>query len=205
MNRRAFLVTLGALGAGCAGGGGSDETATPTTTATRTSTATATATETPTPEPTPTATPRPTATPVDTTHSMNEAFVVGDGARQVQYAVTGFGTRGAVGGQYGAEASGVFAILNINVQNVGNESFNLSSNVFTLVDVQKREYDVDTDAMIYMEDSIIFEQVNPGLELQGTIAFDVPTDQQAPRLRIDPAGVFSTAQEHYVNLPSPSA
>lgn len=61
MDRRAYLLALGAL-AGCSGGGsGSTPTRTPTATETATATATATPTASPTPEPTPTATPEPDA------------------------------------------------------------------------------------------------------------------------------------------------
>lgn len=146
----------------------------------------------------PTGTPTPESAP---THGMNESFVVGSGAKQVRYTVTDVRTQGAVGGLYGSEeAAGEFVIVRIQIENVGDESFQLSSNVFHLVDEQERTYDTDPDAMVYLDNSMSYEQVNPGLTIEGVVVFDVPPDQQERWLRVDPAGIFSGAESHYVVL-----
>jgi hypothetical protein len=151
-----------------------------------------------TPDPTPTAQPTAESAP---THTQGESFVVGSGEQRVRYRVTGATTADQVGGSdFGAEASGEFVILSLQIENVGQESFDLSSRVFRLIDSQGREYETDNEAGVYLEDSIEYEQLNPGLTVEGRIVFDVPTEQQGRMLQIEPAGVFSGAEPHLVRL-----
>lgn len=147
-------------------------------------------------------TPEPTATstPSAPTHNVGESFVVGDGERSVRYTVTNVRPTDNVGGDtFGEDASGEFVIVTLNVENIGDESFDLSSDPFTLTDQQDREFEVDSDAMISADKSIVFEQVNPGLTVEGVVVFDVPPDGDY-RLKIEPAGAFSTARVHYVEI-----
>jgi len=136
----------------------------------------------------------------DRNHSVGESFQVGSGAKALEYTVVGTQTTDNIGGEYGSDASGTFLVVDLRIENVGDESVDLTSSVFRLVDNQGREYEVDSEAMIYLESSISFEQVNPGLSISGTVVFDVPPDQQGRQLRVDPAGIFSTAESHYVRL-----
>lgn len=134
-------------------------------------------------------------------HSAGESFVVGGGDHQVEYTVNDFDTTQEVGSEYSsAEASGEFVVVNLTVTNVGSESFRISSRLFTLVDGEEREYDVDDDGQIYMEDALSYEQLHPDLSESGDVAFDVPPSQSERLVRFEPAGVFSIATEHYVRL-----
>lgn len=133
-------------------------------------------------------------------HSVHETFSVGSGNREVQYTVTNISTATNIGGQYGENADGVFVIVEIEMKNTGKESFEVSGNLFKLVDSQEREYDTDTDAMIYAENSVVYEQVDPGVTKKGVLIFDVPKDQSGRQLKINPVGIFSTADAHYVQL-----
>lgn len=141
----------------------------------------------------------PTAEPIPR-HDMNEPFVVGSGAKRVEYTVTNATTTERVGGSFGETADGVFVVVALEITNVGDESFDLSSNVFHLVDSQGREYDTDTEAVIRAENGLSYEQVNPDLTITGVVIFDVPSDQTGRQLRVDPAGIFSGAESHYVRL-----
>ena len=202
MNRREFLVVTGVASvAGCAGGGGgdasgggnggggggdggrgADES---------------------TPEPEPTATPTATATPTPSTptHEIGEQFTVGDGPQTVQYTVNGVSTAQEVGPDISpVEADGTFLLVDVTMENTGDESFNASSNIFTALNAQDQEYDVDTEALVYLDDGIAFEQLNPGLSTDGSVVFDVPSGEY--RLRIEPVGVFSGARPHLVGLGS---
>ena len=176
---------------------GSQAAATATATQTAAPTATPTATAEPTPEPTPTA----TATPAqDLSHSVGESFTVGSGAQTIEYTVTDVSTTDRVGSDVvGEDADGQFVIIKLEMTNTGDESLDLSSRPFTLVDSQDREFEVDTMAMGYTENSIVFEQLNPGLSKTGVIVFDVNPDGEYD-LHIAPAGMFSTAETHTVDL-----
>ncbi len=140
------------------------------------------------------------AQPEATTHAVDESFQVGSGDQAVEYTVTSVRTAGNLGGQYGEDASGEYVVVVMQMENLGGESFDIGSNLFTLVDSQDREYDVDTDAQVYLENGILFEQLNPGLSTRGAVVFDVPPDQQGRELKIEPAGMFSDAEPHYVEL-----
>lgn len=149
-------------------------------------------------DPTPTATP--TAEPTRT-HEIGEAFQVGAGAQAIEYTITGIETTTFVGqsAQFGEEADGLFLVVALSMTNVGDESLDLSTRPFRAIDSQDREFEVDTQALIYLEDAIVFEQLNPGLETQGKVLFDVnPGDGY--RLRIEPAGFLSDADPHEVAL-----
>lgn len=205
MNRRQYLAACAAVGiAGCAGGdsggssdgssGGGDGNSDG-----GNSGGGGQSTATETPEPTPTATPTPSGPP---THQVGESFTVGDGARSVRYTVQETGTAQEVGADVVAEeADGTFLLVSLTLENVGDESFNVSSNLFQAVNAEDQSYDVDTEALTVLGDSaLIFEQVNPGLSTEGQIVFDVPAGEY--RLRVEPAGFASTASAHVVELGS---
>lgn len=195
MHRRRYLGLCGiALVAGCggeSGGGGTTHSGGSSGDGGATPPDTATTTPDPTPEPTP--------TPKQTTHSVGETFVVGEG-QAAEYTVTSVSTTDRIGGEYGVAADGVFVVVELEITNRASESFTISSNLFTLVDGQDREFDVDTDGASYAEESIIFEQLNPDVTTSGVIVFDVPADQESRSLRITPASILSTAQPHTVEL-----
>ena len=82
-----------------------------------------------------------------------------------------------VGGEYfSTEASGTFVVLDVTIKNEANKEKLLTSSDFKLIkgDV---EYKNSTDAMIYLsEESLGFETINPGVEMTGKIAFDIPEE-----------------------------
>jgi len=147
--------------------------------------------------PTPTSTP----TPSSLTHSIGEAFTVGSGGQSIEYTVSSAEESDAIGsGQFAEEADGVFIVVEMEMTNVADESVDISSNMYQLVDSESREYDTDSEAMARAEDSILFEQLDPGVTKRGVVIYDVPTDQTGRQLRVKPAGAFSGADEHFVEL-----
>jgi hypothetical protein len=183
------VVGLGLIGANTNDGGGDSGTAsTPTSQSDGASASTATATATATPD-------------RSLNHSLGESFRVGSGDQTVEYTITDVRTASQVGSDaVGAEADGEFVIVRMELENVGSESFDVSSDPFTLVDDQGRSYDVDREAQVYPDNAIVFEQLDPGLSKEGVVVFDVPPDQTGRELKIEPVGVFSTADPHYVAL-----
>lgn len=147
MDRRAFLASLAALGAGCAGGGGDE---TPAATATETRTATSTATPTPTPTPTATATRTPTATATQTpTQTPAPEFDLSAEDATPDDAYTTFQTEyvGRTqktvapqdGSTYYEAASGrTFLVVRLRITNVGERA-----------DLTPAFYDVDVGGALY--------------------------------------------------------
>lgn len=109
----------------------------------------------------------------DRTPGMNQP--VRDG--KFEFTVTGIQCgQTTVGGQYlNKTAQGQFCLLNVHVKNIGNEAQTMFGDNQTLIDSQRRKYSADTEAAIYdSETKSIFEEINPGNELDGRIYFDVP-------------------------------
>lgn len=128
-----------------------------------------------------------------TTHQTGDTFVVGDGPKQMEYTVTDVE-------QLEVREDVVLIAVHLEMENVGKESIDLTSNTFKLVDGQDREYDTARDYMYQREDTITFDQMNPGISNEGIVVFEVPKGQSERSLKIEPAGVFSNAEPHYVVL-----
>ncbi|WP_298684928.1 DUF4352 domain-containing protein [uncultured Methanomethylovorans sp.] len=147
------LVLLGALL-----GGNSDQPAQSTTQSTDTATQ-------------PAATEEPAAAPQPKVYSIGERAVVGDTA----YTVKTVRTASSVGSSdFGAKADGVFLVIELEAENLGTESATLYSTNVKAVDSQGRTFDSDSEADMYLENSIFLKQIQPGLPTTGQIAFDVP-------------------------------
>lgn len=173
--------------------------------------------ENPTDEPQDDSTKKPKDDPTDTptedpsaklTHKMNEKFVVGDGDKKMQYTVTGAQEVEGYDTEYERiEPDGVFIEVTLDYENVGKESIDLSMRTFNLVSDSGNEYEVDTDAQINMnvrDDEDVWltnAQVNPELGKEGVkLLFDGPPEKSGWQLKVKPAGMFSSADEHHVEL-----
>jgi hypothetical protein len=76
-------------------------------------------------------------------------------------------------GPFQEEAQGEFCLLQVTVENTGNEARSLSASDQFLFDDQERRFSSDLSYAL-AADTPIFEQINPGNSLEGTIIFDVP-------------------------------
>jgi RNA polymerase subunit RPABC4/transcription elongation factor Spt4 len=142
-----------------------------------------------------------TPTPSPLTHSIGETFTVGSGGQSIEYTVSSAEEYDTIGsGMLAEEADGVFVVVEMEMTNVADESVDISSNMYTLVDSEDRQYETDTQAMTRAEDSVVFEQLDPGVTKRGVVIYDVPTDQIGRQLRVEPAGALSGADEHSVEL-----
>lgn len=132
------------------------------------------------------------------THSIGDTFEVDN----IEYQVSDYETRDAVGdNQFNrVQADGEFIIVEIDLTNTGQESRQITDTHLKLVDSQDRSYSVDSDTIVSVEDSLTFEQLDPGLSKSGTLVYDAPADQEGRQLEVSPAGTFSTGDPHYVDL-----
>ena len=141
------------------------------------------------------------------THAIGESFVVGDGARSIRYRVVDYEVIEdyIFDPDFGETPDGVFVAVILEMENVGEESLTISSEILQLADAQDRQFDADTAASIFVEqdprvdaEGITFDQLQPGLTVTRAIVFDVPPGSY--RFVAEPAGVFSGADEHAVPL-----
>jgi len=142
------------------------------------------------------------------THEIGESFTVGDGAQSIRYTVNDYSIIEdyiGSGPDVGSTPDGVFLVVNLDMENTGDESLNITTNFLKLVDQEDRTFDADTEAGIYAgQDSrisaepISFDQLQPGLSVTRAVVFDIPPGTY--RFAAEPAGVFSNADTHYVPL-----
>lgn len=66
----------------------------------------------------------------------------------VEFTVNGISTASNVGGQYGANAQGVFLLVDVTVKNLGKEAITTDSSFFKLL-VDDMQFEADSTATIY--------------------------------------------------------
>ncbi|MET8000319.1 DUF4352 domain-containing protein [Nonomuraea glycinis] len=102
---------------------------------------------------------------------------IGDTVRDGKFAftVTKLEKRTSIGTDFlGTEAQGVFLLVHVTVENIGDEGQSFFGSVQKL-HADGKEFDVDTGAAIYLEDSkSLYEKINPGNKVRGIVVFDVP-------------------------------
>lgn len=138
------------------------------------------------------------------THSIGNEFTVGD----VRYQVNGVTTRQEIGERsygtlIGVEANGKFLLVDMTVMNEANQAVRMRESSVKLM-IDEAEYGTNSEAWAYMDDSFTFEQLNPGVQVDGNLAYDVPSSasMDTMELEVSPVGLFSTAEPHYVELGS---
>lgn len=84
------------------------------------------------------------------------------------------------------QAQGQFCMLSVTVSNIGDEAQALFGDNQYLLDDQDREFSADTVATFTSnpEGQAVFEEINPGNQLSGTIVFDVPADATISSARL---------------------
>jgi hypothetical protein len=157
-----------------------------------------------TPEPTPEPTEEPTPT-----HQIGENFTVGNGDQTVEYIINSVESYEIIGNQFiEEEANGIFLVAELEMTNQTDQTIDIGTNHLKMVDSSGNQFDSSDDAMTAIDqddriesESIIFEQLNPGLSTQGAVGYDVaPGESYA--LLIEPLGVFSNAESHLVEVGS---
>ncbi|MDK8181176.1 DUF4352 domain-containing protein [Paenibacillus sp. UMB4589-SE434] len=83
-----------------------------------------------------------------------------------------------------AEAQGIFKVVQVTLLNGQKDAISVTNSSFTLVDDQGREFEASTEAVLALSSStgkekkktFMFEKINPGIQVTGYIAYDVPKD-----------------------------
>lgn len=79
------------------------------------------------------------------------------------------------------EAQGEYIVIEVSFTNNGSEAVDLDSDAFKLQSTDGTSYEGSTDST-YMENSLIYETVNPGNTYTGAIAYDVPEGTEVDSL-----------------------
>jgi len=111
------------------------------------------------------------AEPTSKTYKIGDRVIVGDRA----YTITDIKTASSVGDEFTKkEATGIFVIVNMTVENIGKESATLSSSDVKIIDSKGRTFESDTEAWTALKENILLKQIQPGLPVMGQTIFDVP-------------------------------
>lgn len=86
---------------------------------------------------------------------------------------------------FGKKAQGQFCEVSVTVKNIGDEPQSMFGDNQYLFDSKNRKYSADTEAAIYLKDSnTLYEEINPGNSLKGTLLFDVPKGIKPAKLEL---------------------
>ncbi|SDT38176.1 DUF4352 domain-containing protein [Jiangella sp. DSM 45060] len=78
---------------------------------------------------------------------------------------------------FGTSPQGRFVYVTITVTNHGDEASSFFGDNQYLVDTEGRKASADTEAALYLPESqSLYEEINPGNTLTGTVVFDIPAD-----------------------------
>jgi hypothetical protein len=127
---------------------------------------------------------------IKTTQQEAKIYSVGDSiqAGDFTWKITKSSTSKTIGSNpyLTTEASGVYVILDVEVENTGKSAKYLTDSYLKLIDDQGREFSPDTGAAFYLDSNqaLMFEQVNPGITKKGKIVFDVPEGLNVVNIRI---------------------
>ncbi|OKI20512.1 hypothetical protein A6A08_22760 [Nocardiopsis sp. TSRI0078] len=108
---------------------------------------------------------------------------------QWQVTVNGIETADVYGDDFVRErAQGEFTIVSMTVKNTGNEATSFDGSAVSLVDADGNTYSSST--MLFQEESLLHEQVNPGNQVSGTAVFDAPEGTEITEIHVEDVWSF---------------
>lgn len=96
----------------------------------------------------------------------------------------------------GEKAQGQYCLITLKVKNIGKEAQAFTDSAQKAYDAKKVEYSVDSAAAIYVnsENQVLFQDINPGNAVTGTLVFDVPKGTKLTSLELHDS-IFSGGVE----------
>jgi hypothetical protein len=98
-----------------------------------------------------------------------------------QFTVTSVTHAKHVGGQFGTTAQGRFTILHVTVKNIGGEAQNMDASNQYVYDKNGKQYSASSEAS---SQSFFLTDINPGNQVTGRIAFDLPKGVKAVKAEL---------------------
>lgn len=92
--------------------------------------------------------------------------------------------------------SGKFLWVDLKIKNLGKEPITADSSAMAVKDDQDREFKAYTEAFSYIPDNkqLFLKAINPGMDVQGTVIFEVPADAKGLKLSVGDLKVFGNDQ-----------
>ncbi|MEW4370744.1 DUF4352 domain-containing protein [Paenibacillus kandeliae] len=130
------------------------------------------------------------------TEQKDKQFYIGDTVGVGNFAVLVHTPeiKSSVGNQYlKQEANGEYWIIPVSVRNDDNEARMITMAMFKLVSKDGTSYDPDSTAIMYMDskNKLLLDKINPGIQADGYIVFDMPKGQKASNYAIEVNDTFS--------------
>ncbi|MFD6100437.1 DUF4352 domain-containing protein [Nocardiopsis flavescens] len=82
----------------------------------------------------------------------------------------------------GTSPQGEFAVVRLNVENIGTEATYFDSSAVSLVDADGNSH---SSATTGSDDSLFLEQINPGNESPGEVVFDIPEGTEVTAVEVE--------------------
>jgi hypothetical protein len=98
-----------------------------------------------------------------------------------QFTITAATHAKHAGGLLGGTAQGRYTILHVTVKNIGGQAQTLDASNQYVYDTSGRQFSADSAAS---SQSFFLTQINPGNEVTGTIAFDLPVGDRAVKAEL---------------------
>ncbi|HEV2371892.1 MAG TPA: DUF4352 domain-containing protein [Streptosporangiaceae bacterium] len=98
-----------------------------------------------------------------------------------QFTVTAVTHAKHAGGLLGGTAQGRYTILHVTVKNIGGQAQTLDASNQYVYDASGRQFSADSAAS---SQTFFLTQINPGNEVTGTIAFDLPNGDHAVKAEL---------------------
>lgn len=96
-----------------------------------------------------------------------------------------------VGGEYGQNAQGEYTLVYVTVKNIGDQQQGLSDSEQKAFDTKATQYSADSTAGVYIKgNDVLFNQINPGNQVKGTLVFDAPAGTKLTQIEFHDS-VFS--------------
>lgn len=104
-------------------------------------------------------------------------------------------------------SEGPFLILNVMIENLGQEPQLMDVSLFKIKDGQGREFEpmVDVDQYVNKEKNFFLEDLHPQSSLEGNIIFELPSDASDLKLAVSSGIGFEANQAEIVDLGNPSS
>jgi hypothetical protein len=98
-----------------------------------------------------------------------------------QFTITAVTHAKHAGGLLGGTAQGRYTILHVTVKNIGDQAQTLDASSQYVYDASGRQFSADSATS---SQSFFLTQINPGNEVTGTIAFDLPKGDRAVKAEL---------------------
>ncbi len=102
--------------------------------------------------------------------------------------------KSSVGNQYlKQEANGEYWVIPISIRNDDKEARMITTAMFKLVSSDGTSFDPDAAAAMYLDSksSLLLDNINPGIQVDGYIVFDMPKGQKVSNYVMEVTDAFS--------------